>query len=74
MLFLRHVEELAYGSVACTVVAADDHVLDGLPGAGHVHAVGQVGPPQARVVHFLLEHLVCAKPHNSWNIIILHIH
>ncbi len=35
MLFLWHVGELA-----CTIVAADDHVLDGFPGTGHVHAVG----------------------------------
>ena len=42
------------GELECTIVAADDHVLDGFSGPGHVHAVRQVGPSQARVVHLLL--------------------
>ena len=47
-------------------------MLDGFPGPGHVHAVGQVRPPQPRVGHLLLQHLVCAEPHNPWDIIVLH--
>lgn len=55
-----------------TIIAADDHVLDGFSGAGHVHAVGQVGPPQLGVVHLLLQNLICAEPHNAGNVVILH--
>lgn len=54
-----------------TIVAADDHVLDGFPGPGHVHAVGQVRPPQLGVVHLLLQHLIRAVPHNAGDVIIL---
>ena len=31
--------------VGAAIVAADEHVLQRLAGAGHVHRVGQVGPP-----------------------------
>lgn len=48
-------------------------MLDGFPGPRHVHAVGQVGPPQLGVAHLLLQHLVGAEPHNPWDVIILHI-
>ena len=57
-----------------TVVLADDHVLDGLARAGHVHGVGQVGPAQARVVHLLLQHLVRVVAHDAWDVIVLHSH
>mmetsp|Transcript_13463 Transcript_13463/g.25310 ORF Transcript_13463/g.25310 Transcript_13463/m.25310 type:complete len:510 (-) Transcript_13463:379-1908(-) len=36
--------------VGGAVVLPDDHVLDRLPGTGHLHAVRKVGPPEHRVV------------------------
>ena len=48
-------------------------MLDGFPGPRHVHAVGQVGPPQLGVAHLLLQHLVGAEPHNPRDVIILHM-
>lgn len=57
---------------ALTVVLADDHVLNGLPGSCHVHGVGQVCPADGRVVDFLLEHLISVVAHNAWDVIILY--
>ena len=54
-----------------TIVLADEHVLDGLSRAGHVHAVRQVRPPQARVGDLVLQHLVCAIPHDAGDVVIL---
>mmetsp|Transcript_133441 Transcript_133441/g.426595 ORF Transcript_133441/g.426595 Transcript_133441/m.426595 type:complete len:527 (-) Transcript_133441:352-1932(-) len=47
-LSTRHVT--ANDEVSGAEVLADDHVLDGLAGAGHLHAVGQVGPAEHRVL------------------------
>ncbi len=57
---------------APTVVLADDHVLDGLTWAGHVHGVGQVRPAQAGVVGLRLEHLVRQEAHLARNVVILY--
>lgn len=54
-----------------TVIFADDHVLDGFTGPGHVHGVGQVRPAQARVVDLVLQHLVRVEAYHPRNIIIL---
>jgi len=54
-LAARHVA--ADDEVRAAVVLADDHVLDGLAGARHVHGVGQVRPRDARVLRLLLQDL-----------------
>ena len=54
-----------------TVVLADDHVLDGLPGSGHVHRVGQIRPPQAGVGGLRLEHLVRQEADLPGDVVVL---
>lgn len=46
-------------------------MLDGFPGPGHVHAVGEVGPAQLGVGHLLLQHLIGAESHYPRDVIIL---
>mmetsp|Transcript_16062 Transcript_16062/g.39988 ORF Transcript_16062/g.39988 Transcript_16062/m.39988 type:complete len:408 (+) Transcript_16062:224-1447(+) len=65
----RHVA--ADDEVRAAVVLADDHVLDGLTGARHVHGVGQVRPAQARVVGLRLEHLVRLVAHVAGDVVVL---
>mmetsp|Transcript_21426 Transcript_21426/g.36564 ORF Transcript_21426/g.36564 Transcript_21426/m.36564 type:complete len:204 (-) Transcript_21426:12-623(-) len=57
--------------VGAPIVLADDHMLDGLTRAGHVHGVGEVGPAQAGVVHLGLEHFVGLVTDGAWDVIIL---
>ena len=65
----RHVA--ADDEVAAAVVLADDHVLQGLPGAGHVHGVGQVGPADARVGHLGGQALVGGEAHLAGDVVLL---
>mmetsp|Transcript_22550 Transcript_22550/g.40641 ORF Transcript_22550/g.40641 Transcript_22550/m.40641 type:complete len:321 (+) Transcript_22550:377-1339(+) len=50
-------------------VFTDHHVLDGLPGSGHVHAVWQVFPSGTVVFGLLLQNLVGLVSDNSRDII-----
>mmetsp|Transcript_7158 Transcript_7158/g.25944 ORF Transcript_7158/g.25944 Transcript_7158/m.25944 type:complete len:411 (-) Transcript_7158:345-1577(-) len=57
--------------VGAPVVLPDDHVLDGLPGSGHVHRVGQVGPVHLWVRGLLLEDLVGPVPDDARDVVVL---
>mmetsp|Transcript_26259 Transcript_26259/g.40448 ORF Transcript_26259/g.40448 Transcript_26259/m.40448 type:complete len:407 (-) Transcript_26259:108-1328(-) len=64
----RHVA--ADDEVGGAVVLPDDHVLDGLAGARHLHAVGQVGPAEHGVLllRLLAERLVGLDAHEAVNV------
>ena len=48
-------------------------MLDGLPGPGHVHRVGQVRPVDPRVVDLGLEHLIRVVPHQARDVVVLDV-
>mmetsp|Transcript_165 Transcript_165/g.572 ORF Transcript_165/g.572 Transcript_165/m.572 type:complete len:255 (-) Transcript_165:616-1380(-) len=65
----RHVP--ADDEVRAPEVLADDHVLDRLSRARHVHAVRKVRPPNLRVVHLRGEGFVGVVPHEAGDVVVL---
>ena len=68
-LAARHVA--ADDEMGTAVVLADDHVLQRLAGASHVHRVGQVGPANAGVVHLGGQALIGLEAHLTRNVVVL---
>jgi len=58
-------------SAGCTIVLADDHVLNGLAGSSHVHGVGQVCPADGGVTDLLLQNLIRVVAHDARDVVIL---
>mmetsp|Transcript_8393 Transcript_8393/g.35099 ORF Transcript_8393/g.35099 Transcript_8393/m.35099 type:complete len:460 (-) Transcript_8393:4-1383(-) len=65
----RHVS--SDDEVRASVVLADDHVLDRLARAGHVHGVREVRPANLGVVHLRRERLVGVVAHQAGDVVVL---